>query len=153
MLFVSSHVCRRKMRGRWRELKQIDSSTFSILQEALGAIRVVKAFGQEEREEERFVDRSQQTIAARLRVTYEQARYGFVVGMITSVGTAAVMLVGLKHVQDGSLSLGNLLLVMAYLSRLYEPLRTIGKKAGDLQNQLASAERALAVLDQPNEVP
>jgi ATP-binding cassette subfamily B protein len=152
LLLVSSNYCRRRMRGSWRDLKQSDSSALSVLQEALGAIRVVKAFGQETREEGRFVDRSQQSITARLRVTYEQARYGFAVGMITSTGTAAVMLVGLKHVHAGALSLGNLLLVMAYLTRLYEPLRVIGKRAADLQSQLVSAERALSVLEQPNDV-
>src|SRR5439155_22707054 len=117
------------------------------------AIRVVKAFGQEHREQERFEGRSEKGVRARLRVTVEQACYSGLVGMLIALGTAAVLLVGMKHVQAGSLSLGSLLLVMTYLSRLYEPIRTMGKRATNLQSHLASAERALSVLDLAPEVP
>ncbi len=152
VLLASSKFYRSRLRKRWREVKNIESSALSIIQEALGAIRVVKAFGQEEREEERFADRSQQGVQARLRVLVDEAGYAFCVGMVTALGTAAVLLVGLRHVQAGSLTLGNLLLVVAYLGQLYEPLRTIGRRAASLQGQLASAERALAVLDEAPDV-
>jgi len=42
--------------------------------------------------------------------------------------------------------------VMAYLSQLYEPLKTISKKSASLQSHLASAERAFALLDHPPDV-
>src|SRR5205809_7907483 len=43
-------------------------------------------------------------------------------------------------------------MVMAYLSQLYEPLKTISKKSASLQSHLASAERAFALLDHPPDV-
>src|SRR5204863_5682230 len=46
------------------------------------------------------------------------------------------------------LTVGNLVLVMAYLQQLYEPLQTISKKAGSMQSALASAERVFSLLDQ-----
>ena len=46
----------------------------------------------------------------------------------------------------------DLLLVLAYLAQLYDPLKTISRKAGGLQSYLASAERAFALLDRPPEV-
>src|SRR5262249_53186666 len=49
--------------------------------------------------------------------------------------------------QVGVLSLGDLLLVMSYLARLYEPLKTIGRKAAGLQGYLTAAERVFSVLD------
>ena len=52
----------------------------------------------------------------------------------------------------GQLSLGNLLLVMAYLGQLYAPLRAISRKVADLQAALVSAERAFSLLDQQLEV-
>jgi len=152
VLLACSQFYRRRLRTRWREVKMIESSALSVVQEALGAIRVVKAFGQEEREEERFADRSQLGVQARLRAMLDEAGYETVVGMTTAVGTAAVLFIGLRHVQTGQLTLGSMLLVMAYLTQLYEPLRTIGKKATSLQGQLASAERALAVLDEATDV-
>jgi ATP-binding cassette subfamily B protein len=51
------------------------------------------------------------------------------------------------------MTLGSLLLVMAYLGQLYGPLKTIGQKAGGLQGYLASAERIFSVLDRITDVP
>ena len=53
--------------------------------------------------------------------------------MVTALGTAAVLFIGVRHVQQGALTLGELLMVIAYLSQLYEPLKTISKKAATLQ--------------------
>jgi len=50
-------------------------------------------------------------------------------------------------VLSGQLTLGELLLVMGYLGQLYEPLKTTSRKVASLQGQLASAERAFALLD------
>ena len=50
------------------------------------------------------------------------------------------------------LTLGDLLLVMAYIGQLYDPLRTIGKKVSSLQGYFASAERAFSMLDQQPDV-
>jgi ABC-type multidrug transport system ATPase subunit len=64
-----------------------------------------------------------------------------------------VLVIGVSHVQGGTLTLGELLLVVAYLSQLYEPLKTISKKSTDLQASLAGAERAFALLDEHPDVP
>src|SRR5881392_575183 len=50
-LVVTGRIFRRRLRRHSREAKKLESSTMSIVQEALGALRVVKAFGQEAREE------------------------------------------------------------------------------------------------------
>jgi ATP-binding cassette, subfamily B, bacterial len=66
---------------------------------------------------------------------------------------ALVLYVGVAHVSAGVLTLGQLLMVMGYLGQLYTPLRTISRKVASLQTRLASAERALALLDEPQDVP
>jgi ATP-binding cassette subfamily B protein len=62
------------------------------------------------------------------------------------------LLVGVAHVQAGAITLGQLLIVMGYLGKLYDPLRTIGRKATSLQSHLAGAERAFALLDEAPDV-
>ena len=74
------------------------------------------------------------------------------VGLVIAAGEAAVIFIGVRNVQAGTLTLGDLLLVMGYLSQLYRPLQSISKKVGDLQGSLASAERTFALLDQTPEV-
>jgi len=124
----------------------------SIVQEVLGALRVVKAFGQEAREEERFIRRSTEGMKVRLRLASLEGSFNVLVGLASAAGMAAVLLIGVRHVGAGVLTLGELLMVMAYMNQLYEPLKTISRKAATLQLHLASAERAFALLDEPSDV-
>jgi ATP-binding cassette subfamily B protein len=151
-LFLSALAYGRRLRGRWRKVHQLDSSALSVAQEALGAIRVVKAFGQEDREGERFVRRSSESVRQRVRVSLVEGGFTSLIGMTTALGTAAVLFVGVRHVQSGALTLGDLLLVMGYLAQLYWPLNALSKSKGTLQSSLASAERAFSLLDEAPDV-
>jgi ATP-binding cassette subfamily B protein len=152
VLFLLSGVYRRRLRRQSREAKKLESSTFSVLQEVLAALRVVKAFGQEDREQDRYVDRSKESMGARIRLAYQEGIYSLLVGLTTVAGTAAVLYIGVSHVLEGTLHMGELLLVIAYIAQLYEPLKTLGKKVASLQSHLASAERAYALLDETPDV-
>jgi ATP-binding cassette subfamily B protein len=144
---------RQRLRSQSRKVKKIESSTLSVLQEALAAVRVVKAFGQEDREGERFVRHSSEGMRARIRLSLIEGAFGILVTLITATGMAVVMVIGVRHVQSGLLTLGELLIVMAYTSQLYQPLKTISRRAVSLQSSLASAERAFSLLDEAPDVP
>jgi ATP-binding cassette subfamily B protein len=152
LLVLLSSIYRRKLRSRSRELKLQESAAFSVLQEVMGALRVVKAFGQEAREDNRFVTRANESIRVKLRLTLTEGGFALLVNLTTAVGTGLVLLVGVAHVQAGAITLGQLLIVMGYLGKLYDPLRTIGRKATSLQSHLAGAERAFALLDEAPDV-
>lgn len=141
-----------RLRKGWKGQKKLESSTMKVVQETLGGIRVVKAFGGEEREQHRFLGRASETVWAKIRLTVQEGGMGMVIGVIMAAGTAAVLFVGVRSVQAGTLTLGNLLLVMGYLSQLYRPLQKMSEKIGDLQNSMASAERAFALLDHTPDV-
>jgi ATP-binding cassette subfamily B protein len=109
---------------------------------------VVKAFGQEGRQHQQFVDRSTQGVRRQMRVAYTHGGFDLLVGLTTALGTAAVLYLGVQHVLAGSLTLGNLLIVMTYLGQFFGPLEVISKKAAELQSGLASAERVFGLLDE-----
>src|SRR5213595_2875278 len=152
-LFVLSRLYRPRMRRQSRHVKKLESSALAVVQETLGALRVVKAFGQESRETDRFVHRSTEGVAARIRMALMEGRYGMLVGLTSALGTAAVLFIGVRHVVEGVLTVGQLWMALRYLDKLYEPLKTISKKAAGIQSYLASAERAFALLDEQPEVP
>ncbi len=147
-LFLFTRTFGRRLRDEWTTVKQVESSAMSLLQETLGSLRVVKAFGQEGRQHQRFVDRSTQGVQRQMRVAYTHGGFDLLVGLTTAFGTAAVLYFGVQHVLAGSLTLGNLLIVMTYLGQFYGPLEVISKKAAELQSGLASAERVFALLDE-----
>ena len=152
-LLLLTVVYRQRMRVGWRKVKTTESKAMSTLQESLSAARVVKAFGQEERESEVLVSRYSETLSASLKVFVQGGVYNLLVGVVTAVGLAAVLLVGIRHVQSGALSLGGLLMVNYYLTQLYSPLRNLGQKVLDMQMSLAGMERFLAIVDEKGDVP
>lgn len=152
-LYLLTRSYRRRLRRQSREVKRLESSAMSVVQEVLGAVRVVKAFGQEEREHGRFVRRYRESMWARIRLALFEGRYGVLIGVNIALGTAAVLLIGAQHVRSGAISLGELLLVMGYLAQIYQPMKTMSKKVASMQSGLASAERAFALLDEAPDAP
>ncbi|HKU38882.1 MAG TPA: ABC transporter ATP-binding protein [Polyangiales bacterium] len=152
VLGVLTEYYRRRVREGWAAVRAQDASALGVLQEALGALRVVKAFGQEAWEHERYVERARSASRTQLRVICGEATFGLLVALTLALGTALVLYTGVSHVRAGMLSLGDLLLVMGYLAQLYKPVETISRKVTGLQASLASAERTLSLLDAPVEV-
>jgi ATP-binding cassette, subfamily B, bacterial len=153
LLVLITRRYRLRVRPRYRDVKGIETGAMQVIQEALGALRVVKAFGQEDGERDRFSERSATGVHARIRLAAAEGAFGLLVNLVTATGTAAVLYLGVRHVQQGVLTLGELLMVIAYLAQLYDPLKTISKKAATLQSSLASAERVFEFLDEPHDVP
>jgi len=151
ILIVSRHY-RRELRSQSRKVRHIESSALSVVQEVLVSVRVVKAFGQEDREEGRFMQKSNEGMQARIQQTLIEGGYGMAVTLLTALGMAIVLYLGVVDIKSGRLTLGNLLLVMGYLGQLYSPLRTVGKKMATMQSHFVSAERAFALLDAAPEV-
>jgi ABC-type transport system involved in Fe-S cluster assembly fused permease/ATPase subunit len=151
-LLLVTRAYRPRLRSQSREVKKLESAAMAVVHEVLGALRVVKAFGQEEREGERFVRRSGEGVRRRIQLALAEGNFNVIVGLTTAAGTAAVLFVGIGHVRSGLLSLGDLLLLMGYVGKLYEPIKTISRKVATVQGYLASVERALAVLDEPSDV-
>jgi ATP-binding cassette subfamily B protein len=87
-----------------------------------------------------------------MRIAFIRGEFDILIGLTIASGTAAALFIGVRHVQEGILTLGNLLIVMAYLAQLYGPLQTISTKMADLQASLASAERAFRLLDENQDV-
>ena len=146
-LVLLSRAYRGRMRSQYRHMKERESDALKVVQEVLSAVRVVKAFGREDNEEERLVRRSQEGLRARLAVAMSEGAFGLLVSTITATGAAVVLFLGVRHVQSGTLKLGELLMIVAYQAQLYSPLKSISKKVGTLQSSLASAQRAFELLD------
>jgi ATP-binding cassette subfamily B protein len=147
VLFALTRAYGRRLHGQAKEAKQLESSALSVVHEVLGAVRVVKAFGQEEREHQRFVTWSHKGASAQLRIALMTGLLSLLVGLTLAGGTAATLYLGVRHVQSGELTLGELLVVMAYLAQLYGPLEALSKKFADLQGSLVCAGRAFTLLD------
>ncbi len=151
-LFLLSLGCSRIVRKRSETIKNLDSSALAVIQEVIGSIRVIKAFGQENREHDRFVRRSAKRMSQQVRLSIQQAVFNVLIGLTIAFGTAAALYFGVRHVRAGTLTIGSLLMIMAYIAQIYQPLQTLTGKVTDLQVWLASLDRTFALLDQQPEI-
>jgi ATP-binding cassette subfamily B protein len=151
-LIILPQAYNRRMRGQYSDVKEIESSTLGIVQEVLTALRVVKAFGREDHEQERFVYQSHAGMGARIRLAFAEGAFGLLLNVIAATGTAFVLFIGVRSVLAGRLTLGELLIILSYLTQLYGPLATIGDTVARLQSSLASMHRAFELLDEVPEV-
>ena len=107
-----------------------ESAIYSLVQRGIAAIRVVQAFTKEEEEHRRFMVASKESLVASLRLYDLQSMYSAVVNVVIAIGTALVVWVGARHVMDGTLSVGDLVVFTAYLASLYGPINTISQTLG-----------------------
>ena len=96
------------MKAKWKTVKALDSSSMSIVQESLSALRVIKAFGKEDDEEDRLVQRSEEKIRSQMDAVRINSMFKVLVRLTITLATASVFYVGTLHVQAGLLSMGEL---------------------------------------------
>jgi len=140
-------VFRKRLRRQWTEVRERESAAMAVVAETLGALRVVKAFGQEDHEHGRYVIRGNASVKAEMAAVRVESLLWLLVGVVLAVGTATVLYLGARHVEAGALTTGQLIQVMAYLSQLYDPLKTMGSRAAGIQKGLASLDRVFGLLD------
>jgi ATP-binding cassette, subfamily B, bacterial len=152
LLFVLTRISTQSLLKQWRKVKEDESLSMSVVHEVLNSIRVVKAFGQEEEQGDRFMNQADQAVKGQLKVGWIGASYYFKVEVLFAAGTALFIYLGAVNVSSGKMTLGNLTLVLAYLTQIYGPLVKIARNLNDIQSSLTSIDRVFSLLDKEKEV-
>jgi ATP-binding cassette, subfamily B, bacterial len=138
---------RRRIRVAQRASRDADAALASEATEVLRNVRVVQAFTREGESGGRFSGRSRDAVRAALGAMDLEARWSPVADLLLAAGGGLVLWLGVTAVTSGRLTLGTLLVVLAYLSSLYGPIRALARLARTLARGAASRERILEVLD------
>jgi ATP-binding cassette subfamily B protein len=151
-LIILTRISNKKLIRHWYKVKDDESVAMSVIHEVLSSLRIVKAFGQEENENERFIDRSNTAVKGQIRLARTAAGFSFLIGMLLAAGTALFIYIGAMFVRSGEMTLGDLTVIIAYLSQVIGPLQSIVKTSNDIQSSVASIDRVFDVLDESREV-
>jgi ATP-binding cassette subfamily B protein len=113
---------------------------------------LVKLFGQHRREADQFADR-----AGKVRdIGVLSAMYGrtffIALGLVGAMGTAAVYWIGGQLVISNAITIGTLVAMAAYVTRIYQPLTALTNARVDIMTAFVSFERVFEVLDTPNPI-
>ena len=141
----------RRLRKGHRKLSNQYGEMTAVVQESVSGIRLVKSFGGEQYEEERFRDGSGRYARGMVRVT----RLSVLAQPITeTVGTAiavAILWVGARMVDSGALTGSVLITFLILVMRMLQPLKQLSQVPTTAQQSLAAAERIFEVIDSPTE--
>ena len=145
-LFACLRYYSLKMTDRAERVKARESELMERAYEVMSSVRAVKSFAREAYELARFDRTGAGTMDARLKLTWQESLFSVAVTAITLSGTALVLIVGGMHVLAGTLTVGGLLVVIAYLAAVYNPLSSIAETVGSLQQAKVSARRVREIL-------
>jgi ATP-binding cassette subfamily B protein len=146
-LFAVIAAFNRKITGVATEVRERESTVYALVQWAMSSIKVVQAFTKEEEEYGRFIGASRASLKATLRLYSWQTLYSAAVNTLLALGTALVVYVGARAVLTGSLSLGELVVFIAYLAQLYAPVNQITQSWGLIAGARIGATRCFEILD------
>ncbi len=130
-----------------RHYHEKESALVSTVQESLSSIRAIQAFTLEPETSRRFQLDSERGLQANQTMTRTQLIYSACAGLTVSIGTAAVVWVAGHQVMQGRLSLGDILVFLAYLGMLYQPMNTFSHSASVVQSASAQLRRVFEIID------
>jgi ABC-type multidrug transport system fused ATPase/permease subunit len=140
--YYATHI-----QDRLQRVMGLEMESLAVIHESLSMMRVIVAFGREEHEHRRFRQQTTKAVAERVKVTVRQTLFSLVVNMTTAVGSSLVLGLGAYHVMLGRLTIGDMLVVIAYIAAVYKPLETISYTLGTLQNRFVSLKSTFELLD------
>jgi len=135
------------------DVQQKVADVTQMAEESLAGIRVVKAFGQEAAQGERFGLRAQEAFSRSMDAARLQSFYQSLMGFLPVLGVAVVIAVGGVMTINGVLTLGEFVQFYLYLAILTFPFRSIGMLIGSAQRAAASGQRVFEILDTEPQVP
>ena len=141
----------RKLQAITRTQMDLNASMNNTMTERFnvsGAL-LVKLFGRTADEERSFAERADGVRRTGIRAALYGRTFFIALGLVGAIGTAAVYWVGGLLVIEGSLSIGTLVALAAYVTRLYGPLTSLSNAHVDLLTAMVSFERVFEVLDAP----
>jgi ATP-binding cassette subfamily B protein len=141
-----------RLRQRAQQTREAQSSVMVFVHQTLTALPVVQAFGTERYNQRRFRHLSRDAVARSLRSVLLKSGFGLINGLTISGGAAIVLYVGGLKVISGTLSVGSLLVFVAYMQSLQGAIESLLNTYGSLKDVEANIDRVLEVLDAEQDV-
>jgi ATP-binding cassette subfamily B protein len=152
LMVASSFLMGKPLRAAARLKREVESRLQSHIQQTLTGIPVVQAFGQEDRESLRFTHFADAAIRTQQRSALLGSFNSLSSGLVTTLGAGVILWLGAKNVLAGTLTLGSILVFLAYLGALQSQMKVFAGLYPALQNLSASANRVIEIIDGTPEI-
>lgn len=148
LLIVAARVLGKIINKRFRKALEAFSSMNDEVQENVAGMKVIKTFGEEEDYYQDFVGRTDEVVEKNRQVYQADAAYSPVIEIITGLTYVLTIFFGSYFIQNGRISIGDLVAYISYLSMMAWPLLAVGRLVNTLERGNASWDRVAELLDE-----
>lgn len=150
-LFVAYFISKHSFR-KFREQSSLRGELSGYIEELIGNQKVVKAFGYEDRAEEKFEEINSRLYECGVKAQFYSALTNPSTRFVNGIVYAAVGITGAVGAVQGTISVGQISTFLSYANQYTKPFNEITGVIAELQTAFASAKRVFAVLDEEPEI-
>jgi len=151
LLFVSRF--KKAVKKATHEVRKEQSQIVAVAQQGLESMQVVKAFGQEKTEESLLYEASEATVGAALKARSIKALLSPVVNITVAICTAIVLWRGAVLILAGTMTVGELTVYLAYLTKFFKPVKDLATTTNAVAQATVGVERIRTILDADLVIP
>ncbi len=129
------------------EVRKQQSNMVAVVQQGLESMRVVKAFGRQDLEQEELGKVSRATVDAALKARRVKALLSPMIAIIVSLCTAAVLWRGSSLILAGTMTAGSLIVFLSYLTQFFKPVKDLATITNQIAQTAVGVERVRGILD------
>ena len=152
VLLVSLKVFGGAMRSRAMIAQRAEGKVYSLIHQGIIALPLVQSHARESHEQRRFTAHTEQARQQKMAQQGLEVFFWCAISVVLAACTLGVTWVGAQQVLAAKLTLGELLVFLAYVAQLFEPLHQLSQVGATLSSASASTRRVFEILDTPEEV-
>jgi ATP-binding cassette subfamily B protein/subfamily B ATP-binding cassette protein MsbA len=152
ILLLSIKVFGRLLRVRGTAAQQAEGKVYSLIHQGMMALPLIQSHAREHHEQLRFTAQTERARQHKMAQHGLEVFYWGSISVILSACTLGVTYVGAQQVLAAKLTVGELLVFLAYVTQLFEPLHQLSQVGATLSSASASTRRVFEILDAPEEV-
>jgi subfamily B ATP-binding cassette protein MsbA len=149
---IPASIIGRRIKDNTRRGQRTMGNLTRVLQESLAGIKVIKAFGTEDRETDRFKTENKRFYHFIRKVLKYDSAATPVIEILSSLGVGAVLWYGIHRVSQGAMTQGDLSSFVAALLMMYAPMKRLTKVSNTIQRSLGAAERVFELMDETPDI-
>ncbi|MBU3207453.1 ABC transporter ATP-binding protein/permease [Clostridium algidicarnis] len=150
-IFIFSYVFFKKIKHNFEKADAQEGVLTSVLQENLSGVRVVKAFGRQSFEIEKYEKQNRKYRDLNFNLVKLLSNYWSISDLLCMTQIGLVLIAGIYYANKGEISLGTLVVFNTYEGMLLWPVRQLGRILSDMGKMTVSLKRITNILETPVE--
>jgi ABC-type multidrug transport system fused ATPase/permease subunit len=153
VLFIATRWFQRGIKGAFQSVRNEVSNLNTFVQEHLGGMAIVQAFGREEQEMQKFETINARHRDANIKSIFYYALFFPIIEVLSAISIGlGVWYGGMNAAQGGGVTVGELTAMIIFIGMLFRPLRQLADRFNTLQMGMVASERVLKLLDSDHEI-